>query len=540
MSSVDKTSFLDIDSIADCQSFIRALTAPDQPSRISNATLEGIVPSWWFTYISTSSEESAARRAICEKISNFAYEHVCQKFATDAERDFVRKKWKVILDQAWANTGVLSPSSDDYLSATKVHNLMHELLGDEEYGGTIAAVEIADGVKPLADSKGDVEILDGDHTRNLMKYFMHPGHISLSSILNCTTFLTWLCNPDANQTQKILTELQDIFDHLFYELRSSATSPSRKALLECFLGHMICALGHVYTGAKGEPCNVNIPQKIDGLWEQVSYTPRVITLSPTWMCEVITATELTPTFNTKPGLLLFKGTQSFVSLAVDATPFTSVGCLLYKYCSDKIDACIQRYKEINRSNVPLQLYGVSLGGTMTYHVALNHPEDVEIHAYAPPGLYSHSFPKDEKGERVKIKGEVYADLDDFVPTHGSHPLGTTFNRVVRGTSQPYLINHICAYAGEDTILLRVNLVWENQKSYRTWMAIIHEVLSPIIFLLSSTVIVIHALFSLIARLFYYLFCRAHTEQQPKIDEERAREEMYGSFGIHKRMLSTEW
>lgn len=153
----------------------------------------------------------------------------------------------------------------------------------------------------------------------------------------------------------------------------------------------------------------------------------------------------------------------------------------------------------------IEVIGKSLGGSMAYHTAAHYPQHVEIRAYMPAGLHARNF---TLPEGQQIRGKIYMADSDIVSMLGQHPEGTELYRVVRSETPNAWLAHMRCFGGEETLLLRVNAVWENQRTIRTVLGILHAIFSPLISFVCVVYLALRALCLQITALFYCLFCPA--------------------------------
>ncbi len=256
-----------------------------------------------------------------------------------------------------------------------------------------------------------------------------------------------------------------------------------EVLYETFIGNLISLLPFGYP-EKGEA--FAIPLKIEGKWQNISYTvDEKIELSPKWFSSPIAAYGLTS--QDGPPILAFLGTtypagEGFIATVLsDFTPFLSVGQAPYHYGEQEIQKWLANKEGVH-------LYGISLGGAFTFHVLRNHKEKIaQVDAYNPPGLYPWLWK--EKYHSLPI--HIVYNENDLVATLGNFPEGDQV-RVLRAfvnESQNFFKAHIQAYTGfDETTLLKSDASYENGRIGRKILTVLHFVLGaalvffPILFL----------------------------------------------------------
>lgn len=448
-----QTDFLNIDNCHNYPEFVRELDGHPQATRIASDLVED-------------------QATVIQTVQNLFQSCVKNKFSPE-KGPLIEAKWDLIWEQACANCGENSRDASLFLQTEKVKKLTAEL-------NTILEGVETEGVYPYENA----DLVPGEPIKNAFKYLLHS--ISLTrEIANLSTARLALF-PNEEQQGALIDEIRSLFRKLFEMVRGSPNDP----VLELLIGHLINIYAFLSCSQNGEL--IEIPRKIDDVWQLVEFRLERIPLNSDWLGEVIEAFGLTPTQRRDADpLLAFKGTRGTLSRLTDFNPCLGVGELLYWLGKDKIDTWLHDNVQAGRR---AQIYGMSLGGAMAYHTAAHHPDLVEIHAYAPPGVLARNL-----GD-AEIRGEIFMDPNDYVSRIGTHPVGPKMVKVIRGTPLNPALSHVRLYGGEETLLLHVNPTMENQRTSRTVLTILHQIISIPFCLLYTLACLVQGIFNQIAKL----------------------------------------
>lgn len=258
------------------------------------------------------------------------------------------------------------------------------------------------------------------------------------------------------------------------------------------IGNIIAILPYAYP-EEGE--KFVIPVKVDGQWKRVEYTvDRKIELTHKWFSSPIAAYGLTS--NDGPPLLTFLGTtypagEGYIAtLLADFTPGLSVGHAPYLQGKRKIAEWLEDKQGV-------RLFGASLGGALTLHVARNHKEKIDcVEAYNPAGLY----PWDWNGKDNLPKINIYYQQNDLVSTLGFFPEGKNVSifRVLGLKPENFMKAHIRAYTGgEEVTLLKSSPQYENSRLVRKILTILHILFGIVLCFLP--IMLLYFLYNILAR-----------------------------------------
>ncbi len=206
-----------------------------------------------------------------------------------------------------------------------------------------------------------------------------------------------------------------------------------------------------------------------------------------------------------PPLLVYKGSRGVVSWFTDFTPCLGVGEWLYNNGREKID---QFFTDFGKGRHKVHVYGISLGSALSYRTAQNYPDRVQLHAYAPPGV--------EDAEESNVQGSSFMDPNDLVSLTGQFPHGNKHRlvKVIRTDTTCFPLTHARVYGGDETLLLRVNIVYENARRARQIMNFVHDLFAFPIALVLGTIILLHGAYHLISQLFHS--CVRGEETPPEV------------------------
>lgn len=250
----------------------------------------------------------------------------------------------------------------------------------------------------------------------------------------------WKPNPELLGEARSL--IQDLFVDMHAQLSTQQLSASDEFHLEMIMGDLLS----LYPFVKPEPGEtVQLPAKIEGKWELVSYTTDRIEMTPGWMGSPLVAYGLQPSHPSAPPVLLFKGTTyptdegAWLSILTDLNPFASVGSYAFGIGKEKI----QHWLEQQTSTSKTVVYGKSLGGAQAWRSALNFPEYIgKVMAYGAPGF---SPWEEQKLHRVKeanpeLELNFFCQKNDPVP-YSDFPAkkGVNYYEVLGGTIQDNLL-----------------------------------------------------------------------------------------------------
>lgn len=310
---------------------------------------------------------------------------------------------------------------------------------------------------------------DDDQVHDIVEFLLGRGSPS-SEWVNWKNIKGILLKNDPQLLRAMRDELRVVLQSCGTHLPQPGSA--EEVLFKAFIGNIVALLPFSYP-LEGE--QFVIPQKVGEEWKNVTYTvDKKIELTPKWFSSPIAAYGLTS--EEGPPILTFIGTtfpagDGYVAtLLSDFTPGLSVGHAPYLYGKKNLAEWLE-----NKNNVGL--YGMSLGGAMTFQVLRHHKERIgQVHAYNPPGLY----PWDWNGRGKDFPPvNIYYQENDLVGTMGMFPEGenVTVYRLVREDKENSLKAHARAYSGSENVtILKSDPSYENGRPSRKVLTALHMIL----------------------------------------------------------------
>lgn len=177
-------------------------------------------------------------------------------------------------------------------------------------------------------------------------------------------------------------------------------------------------------------------------------------------------------------ILIFRGTpypsaQGFLeAIWSDLHPIKSIGEEIFEKGKIELDQWMEGKPKV-------ECYGMSLGGALAYHAGHAYGKQIEVHAYASPGLVPM------KGGLAKIHGRVFFHLSDLIRSIGYHPESDNFEiyAVVTDANLNFITAHAHPTGLGPTLVLKIDPKLENQTWTRYLANILKIVVSTILFLM---------------------------------------------------------
>lgn len=277
--------------------------------------------------------------------------------------------------------------------------------------------------------------------------------------------------------------LRSVREEFWSVLQSCSTlfptlSVAEEKLLEAFVGNVLALLPYTYP-KEGE--SFEIPIKVEGVWKMVSYTiDKKIKLTPEWFSKPICGYGLISPDG--PPLLTFIGTtfpagEGFLAAVLsDFTPGMSIGYAPYLLGKKNLEEWMEGKKEI-------QLYGMSLGGSLSFQILRYHREQIgHIYAYNPAGLYFWDWGPERYDEGPLV--HIFCQKKDLVPTIGRFPSGKNVHIYhVDGTGGGSFIHaHFRIFTGGEKVsIFKGNVEHEHRRWMRITFTALHFVSSFVTF-----------------------------------------------------------
>jgi hypothetical protein len=193
----------------------------------------------------------------------------------------------------------------------------------------------------------------------------------------------------------------------------------------------------------------------------------------------------------------------------DLTPFQSVGELIYKQGRAAI------HEFVNRTDAPVNVYGLSLGGALSILTGEDLPHKTIVHAHAAPGKLPFSL--------HPLNGEnVYHDNDLVVPTLGFFHPDVRLYRAITAEDPTMMRNfyraHMLPPAGcAPTILLRVNTQYENDRLFRKVWTVFQQAMAIVLFTTMSVYVLARYAFNQLIGLIAHCLSPENKDQLPPGD-----------------------
>jgi hypothetical protein len=429
-----------------------------------------------------SFRSKTAKKRLHNKIKSLLLDYLEDN---NRKEDFslIEKHWDKIFYQACKNIGV----KPKHLTNGKTLKLLLN-----ELSNIILAIE-AKGIFPYRDDA----MVKGEKAKNFIKYLLHDIDIN-KDIMGWNNFKHLFIRKDENFINELREEFHNLFILLYNEIITK--KHFHDDIIEMFIGHILSM--YVLTDPVNDS-NIKIPQKISGKWQLTEYVIEAICLTPSFLGHPIHAYALIPIKNsgsTHP-LLVFKSTPypscktSLLSTLADFTPGFGVGESLYMVCKKKLGKWVRYYHQ--KFSQTIKVYGQSLGGTLAYHLAYDHTDHVEIHAYVPAGLFNRHLKKNKT-----IKGKTFSHNSDIISLINKHPEDIDKIKVL--TQKPRrnpFIAHFRLFGCDKTILLRVNQQKDNKRFIRLILSSLHQILSLPLFIIKSVTLLTTIGIQYISKLF---------------------------------------
>lgn len=475
---------LDLSRISSLDAFTAALDREDQEAVMVVPAPEHYSPArrMWHTL---SRQDRLRARA---KIIHFLSEAVRSHAGISSDRyDYLVKK---VVQQLLFNHDARSDALLKVGVARRVVNALPEEL---------QACGCCQRVYPL------MEFQEGEETKNVIRWlFGDPKIVGHNfTVLTPKLLRAAAVRKDEELLRQAQRELEAIGFRLLGELQSGELDPSRERLTEIFLGQILA----LYPFFEPETGTIlELPQKIDGKWELVTFRVEQIPLTPRWLGPPILAFGLLPQSGSEKGArpcLLFPGTSqptaswSPLDTWADFVPGYSVGEFVYNYwAQDKIKQWIDE-----RAQQKVEVTGISLGGSLTLLTVANLPERVHTaRAYVPPavrasvvGRYDQKLAAKEQSEHPQVS--LYWQDGDFISLVGAAwSKHWRAYRLIPGTHQDPISAHNKAFAAQPlTAVVRMDTEKDSRRLSRLLFNIAYEIACIPLFILLSLGIGIRAL-----------------------------------------------
>jgi Putative esterase len=337
--------------------------------------------------------------------------------------------------------------------------------------------------------KDEPKLKRGEDVKNLVKFLYTDIGIS-SEIISINSVKALLIRNNKPLLHATLKEFERVSQKIVEKLNSKThISPHKQMLTEIFIGNLLAIVPYC------EPDDgqiVSFPQYINNKWQSVSYSIDRIQLTPNELGDPLYAYGLVPVENkSAPPLLLFMGTPPSTSTGaklaewIDFAPGYAIGEIAYEYAEDKLVNWINNANKQCEKKV--QLYGQSLGGSLSLICASTHPDKIgKVFAYNPPA------PTDKILSRYKVNSDgivppqvnVYNQKNDLVCSLGNGwDKSWNVYRVIPQQKKPFLFfAHIQGFTGQKNVLVhKIDALKDRVSKTRIKLNKIFEVVKKPIF-----------------------------------------------------------
>ncbi len=390
---------------------------------------------------------------------------------TPTQRPVIERNWRVILDQARANIGAANDDPQIILSE-KLDKLFLELQG------IVVGVD-PQGIKPW----GEIEPKENEPARNTLKRLLHDLPLGCD-FCSCAALNDFICNSSEESIQEMQTELRTLMQLLY----AKTFEPGQKdnPVLEMLIGHVIALTAYIGNFQEGDL--IQIPTKINGEWKPITYRTSTIALTPQYLAETVEAVAWIPAkeaVDASP-ILVFKPAQGLISVRNNWNPFADAAENFFRDGSrinnffDQLDLS-NRFGNVNKR---VEVYGIGQGTNLAYRVAKERPGRVNFHAFSPVGL---AYPRMAEN----AQGNTFMDPQDPVSHYGYIPVGGDSVRLIKVIRPDAPTS--CLFGGDETLLLRVNTVYENITTQRYYTTLLHDIFALPLGILVAVVVGVQTL-----------------------------------------------
>ncbi len=368
------------------------------------------------------------------------------------QKEFIESKWSDILHYACQNMG---------LTRWGRHLLKKELQQLEaSLKKIVAGIEMT-GFRLWKPATQDL------HLETIFRLFFDDDTLIENVDFTTDEKLAFFWKYDSGIISQFRGRFEKIFSDLYQEMIWTQHDP---VVTDMLIGNLIALYPYFDPPACHE---IRLLQQINHQWQMVSYRIEHVPL----LRDQIHALGLIPLSNKEAyPILIFCGTPYpaakgfWESLVSDLHPFRSVGESIYLAGKKNIHTWMEGKPHI-------KAYGISLGGSLCYHLGKEYSKRVTIHAYVPSGIY---FSK--KG-RSEIQGAAYFHDSDLVKAVGYHPTGENFKCyvVLTKAQRNFMLAHALPVGYNPTLVLAIDPIYENKRISRYLMTGLKHFISVVFF-----------------------------------------------------------
>lgn len=291
-----------------------------------------------------------------------------------------------------------------------------------------------------------------DHVEDILRNFF-DDHSSFRKIALTTQerlAALWKYDPI------IISSFRNRFEQIFLDLFEDLTAnPKDPFITQMVIGNLLSFYPYFDPPQDHE---IKIVQLINQKIQLVSYRVHILPL----VKGKIFAYGLTPLKEGEGNpILCFRGTPYPAALGFweailsDFHPFQSIGYDIFSSGKDTINHWIQ-------DKTHVLCYGLSLGGTLAYHLGKAYGSKITVYAYGPPGIFQKDCPKDQ------LYGVAYHHIADVIQSVGYHPTGQNFKSylVITELNRNFIDAHTRPAGSNPMLIIEMNTLYQNKKLLR--------------------------------------------------------------------------
>jgi len=416
---------------------------------------------------------------------------------TSRQRSLLESKWEQIRHLGCQNAGLDSWgahfSSIDVRQVERVH---------QAFCRVVAAVE-AEPLMPFPEVRTPLQ-------EKMRRFFEDVEVPSISWIsLSFREISALYLAHDSELMRELHNEIHMMFARILEQIQ--AGNHELKSI-ELVVAHLI---GMIPFFTPPDGFEAELLQRIGNDWRLVRYRFSRVELPTPIPTSPMVAYGLIPIDDEQaPPLFLFHGTPpptisgALLSYMADYTPFFNVGDLIYDPAKEVIS------QWIGAQNQTVHVYGISLGGSLAYHVGRDFGDRVYLHTCVPPGFFWTAGTE-------TIHGETFCHEKDPISLLAFHPESPDFEFYRTFTERPrsVLTAHARASGGfVPTVIVRVEVSHENARFARKAMILLHQLCAIPLTLFSWAYIAfkwtVLAIYNMVISALSYLFSQ-QAEEQPE-------------------------
>ncbi len=403
------------------------------------------------------------------------------KNLNDDQTRIVGKRVEKLTELACFNLGMKNPLSNKRIAVDKVCKIRDEIID--------MTVSVGNPC-PLQPLLGDI------HKKISPLINMMIGELpGFFQGLNMRAMSAVFLKRDPKLLANARQVLRDVLVKLYDQIKEQGNSEYNH-IFEANIAYLLSIYPHLIPD---EFEKLSIPQLIEGEWKLCDYRIQRIQLTPKIFGSPVHAFIFkgkTEDGKGAPPLVSFKGTTyptddgAFLSILSDLNPFVSVGEMNLIFGGKEFKSELAR---ATKEGGKARIAGLSQGGALAQIAAQYYPDLVEnIHAFNPPAL---------RGRLANKKLSSQPDIRIFWQNRDVvSGLGCQYNPnakifyTIGEQNYGRLVSHARGLVAEkDVIIVKLNTKRVNNSFWRKAISIIQTIVSPIIFILLSTIYFVYRL-----------------------------------------------